>query len=194
MMKPEPHDGILVVISGPSGTGKDTIVSELKKIDGNICSTVSATTRKPRKNEIDGEHYHFISVEEFENRINNNEFIEYVKYGNNYYGTLRREIDSLINCGKVAVMVIEVNGAQAIMEKFPGVLSIFVTAPSEKILEERLRWRAEETEEAISTRLEISREEMKRKDEYDFVVVNDVLEAAVERIYRIIKDRINKPD
>lgn len=189
-MNSESGKGLLVVLSGPSGSGKDTILKELMTLEPNIACTVSATTRKPRSNEHDGINYHFMSLEEFEEKIANGEFIEYVHYGDNYYGTLKSEVDALLEKGKITVLVIEVRGAAEILKKYPDALSIFLVAPSYSMLETRLRNRAEEDEEGIKQRLKIALDEMERAREYKHLVINDVLSYAVRHIYEIIQKEL----
>ncbi|MDR1630375.1 MAG: guanylate kinase [Oscillospiraceae bacterium] len=186
-MNSEPAGGLLVVLSGPSGSGKDTILSELMKLEPKVAATVSATTRKPRSNEIDGKSYHFLSIGEFEKRIDEDAFLEYVRYGDNYYGTLKSEVDALLKKGMITVLVIEVRGAAEIIKKYPEAISIFLVAPSHEVLEARLRRRAEEDEEGIKKRLMIAYTEMERCRDYKYLVINDVLEDAVRHIYEIIQ-------
>jgi len=183
--------GLLVILSGPSGSGKDTILRELRLLDPDIRESVSATTRSPRQNETDGLNYHFLSEEEFAEKIKNGEFIEYVKYNNHYYGTLKSEVEALISGGKTAVLVIEVRGAAEVLKKFPEAVSIFLTAPSPEALEARLRIRAQNSEAGIKKRLLIAEEEIERRFDYEYVVVNDVLADAVSEIYNIIKQKRN---
>lgn len=189
-MKTDKREGLFVVLSGPSGSGKDTILNELIALDPNIRTSVSATTRPPRRNEIDGVHYHFLSNEEFEEKIKNGEFAEYVKYGDNYYGTLKSEIDAPACSGKITVLVIDVKGAKTIINEFPEALSIFLVAPSAETLESRLRKRAEESDECIRKRLMIANEELLCQGEYKHVVINDVLEDTVKKVYDIIQNTV----
>lgn len=186
-MNSETAQGMLVVLSGPSGSGKDTILNKLMKLEPKVASTVSATTRKPRSNEIDGESYHFLTTAEFEQKIAEDAFVEYVRYGDNYYGTLKSEVDALLRKGLVTVLVIEVRGAAEIIKKYPEAVSIFLVAPSHAVLESRLRGRAEENEEEIKKRLTIAYTEMERCRDYKYLVINDILEDAVRHIYEIIQ-------
>jgi guanylate kinase len=180
------HEASPIVISGPSGCGKDTIVTKLREMDEHISLAVSATTRAPRGEEVDGLDYYFLSREEFETRIENDEFIEYVQYNDNYYGTLRSELTRLANEGKKCVLVIEVKGAANIIARYPDCLSIFVMPPSMDELDRRLHKRASETEDEIRKRLRIALDEIKRAGQYKHVVVNDDLDATIEEIHKLI--------
>ncbi len=182
-------DSNLVVISGPSGAGKDTIVSRLLEKDECFSLSVSATTRAPRGEEVDGENYYFLTVEQFEEKISNDGFVEFAKYGSNYYGTLKSDVQARIENGKTVILVIEVNGAANIKKMYPGSLSIFIMPPSESVLEKRLRDRQTESEEAILKRMDIAKTEISKSKDYDYIVVNDELDKAVEDAYEIIKNQ-----
>lgn len=178
----------LVVVSGPAGVGKDTVVAKLLEIHDCFSLSVSATTRAPRGTEQHGINYYYFSQEEFLSKIENNEFIEYAKYGANYYGTLRSDVEERIRNGKTVILVIEVKGAANIKKIYPDSLSIFVMPPSEEILESRLRGRQTECEADIQKRLAIAQNEMQERVNYDFIIVNDELEKAVGDAYEIIKN------
>lgn len=179
----------LVVVSGPSGAGKDTIVSRLLEKDECFSLSVSATSRAPRGEEVDGENYYFLTVEQFEEKINNDDFVEYAKYGSNYYGTLKSDVQARIENGKTVILVIEVNGAANIKKMYPESLSIFIMPPSESVLEKRLRDRQTDSEEAILKRMDIAKTEISKSKDYDYIVVNDELDKAVEDAYEIIKNQ-----
>lgn len=185
MTEQEPK-GKLVVLSGPSGCGKDTVLNCLCEMDGRFCPSVSATTRLPREGETEGVHYYFLSREEFERRIAAGEFVEYVEYNGNYYGTLRSEIDNAVAAGRIIVLVIEVCGAANIISQFPDAESVFLMPPSVSVLEERLRKRGTENEETIRRRMKIAKEEMEKSRLYKHVVVNDVLEDTVRTVHDIL--------
>lgn len=176
----------IFVLSGPSGSGKNTVFDGLMKLNSSIAHTVSVTTRQPRTNEIDGIDYYFVSKEEFIDKINNDEFIEYVNYGDNYYGTLKSEVTRLTDAGKIVILVIEVRGAASIKNVFSDAKSIFIYPPSLDELANRLKSRGQNTEEEIQTRLSIAEAEMKLKDSYDFAVVNDDINICIENINIIL--------
>ena len=178
--------GRIVVISGPSGSGKNTVYEELLKRDKSIAQTVSATTRAPREGEINGVDYYFISCEDFEQRIADGEFIEHVKYGSNYYGTLKSEVTRLSEEDKTVVLIIDVVGALNFKRLFPESLTVFLLPPSEEELKHRLCGRGTDSEDAILTRLSIAKDEMKQADKYDYRVVNAELEKCVDEVYEII--------
>lgn len=180
------NDGLLVVLSGPSGSGKDTVLAELFKLDIGLVKSVSMTTRKPRDNEKDGVDYHFVDEDCFVSAIENGKMLEYAKYGDNYYGTPKAPVDNWLNENKAVVLKIEVQGAGNIRKLYPDVVSIFLAPPNKQILEERLRNRGSEDEEDVRRRLDIACRELERICEYDYVVVNDELTDAVRDIKTII--------
>ncbi len=183
----------IFVISGPSGCGKNTVYDELKKKDPDICQTVSATTREKRAGEMDGVDYYFIRKDEFERKIANGDFVEYVRYGGNYYGTLKSEITRLADAGMTVILIIEVNGAANIKKLLPEAVSVFIVPPSFDELAKRIVGRGTDSDEDIKKRIEIAKEEMMCKDMYDYCVVNDKLEDCVDRITEIIKG-VNEND
>ncbi len=178
----------LVIVSGPSGTGKDTIVQEILKKDDVFSLSVSATSRAPRGEEKDGVEYYFFSEQEFIAKTENGEFIEFAQYGSNYYGTLKEDVIKRIDNGKTVILVIEVKGAENVRNMYPEALSIFILPPSEEELEKRLRARQTESEASILKRMSIAKTEIAKSSEYDYVVVNDDLQTAVDRVYKIICD------
>ena len=185
------NKGMLVVLSAPSGCGKDTVFKELKKLRNDVVESVSATTRKPRDGEIDGINYFFVSDDEFERMIDDNELLEYCQYNNCYYGTPIKGINKAIDENKICFLIIEIIGAQRVMELYPECLSIFLLPPSFEILEKRLRSRDSDDEEIINRRLEIAKIEMTYKDKYDYQVVNDDLDECVNKINEIINEKLN---
>lgn len=180
-------NGLLVVLSAPAGCGKDTVLAELKKADENIKQSISMTTRAPREGENDGVDYYFTSVADFENKIIENGFLEYVKYGVNYYGTPKKAIEDMVDSGKTVILKIEVEGAGNVRKIYPDAISIFIMPPSFSELSKRLKNRGTETEEDISRRLKIAESEMERAKEYNYIVINDDLSVCVDDVLSIIK-------
>ena len=181
--------GKLVLYTGCSGVGKGSIMKQLLQRDPSIRLSVSNTTRAPREGEIDGVHYNFVSREEFLKQADDDGYIEYAEYCENLYGTPRRQVEKLLAEGYNVFLEIEVQGGLQIMEKFPGVLSIFVLPPSLEELERRLRGRGTESEEAIRARLAQAVEEMKFKDRYQYQVVNDTVDRAADEVLHILQNR-----
>ncbi len=181
------NEGMLVVLSGPSGSGKDTVLPELFKSDVDFIRSISMTTRMPRNNEKHGVDYYFVDEECFLSAINDGSMLEYAKYGVSYYGTPKAPVDKWLNDGETVILKIEVQGADNIRKMYPDSVSIFLVPPSMEVLEQRLRGRGSESDEDIRRRLDIALEELTRIGEYDYVVVNDDLESAVDDIKTIIK-------
>lgn len=178
--------GILIVVSGFSGSGKGTIMKELLNRYDNYALSVSATTRQPREGEVDGREYFFKTREEFEKMIAKEELIEYARYVNNYYGTPKAYVDEQLAAGRDVILEIELQGALKIREKFPEALLLFVTPPSAEELKKRLVSRGTETAEVIEQRMKRAVEESEGMESYDYYVVNDVLDTCVEDVHRII--------
>lgn len=186
------NKGALFVLSAPSGCGKDTVLSFLKERDCNVKQSISVTTRKIRDGETDGVDYYFTDVADFEKKIQEDYFLEYVKYGENYYGTPKKKIEELVESGYNVFLKIEVEGAGNVRKFFPECISIFIVPPSFDALEARLKGRGTETEETLNRRLGIAREELLRAKEYDYIVVNDKLDDCVNDVCAIINAEHSK--
>ena len=180
------NEGLRLVISGPAGADKGTVVKELIK-DDNIRLSISATTRAPRGKEKDGVEYHFLSRESFESMIAEDGFIEYAQYLGNYYGSPKKPVVEWQEQGKDVILEIEVQGCEKMKKIMPECISIFIMPPSMEVLEKRLRGRATETEENILKRMKRAAEELPLAKNYDYVVVNGALEDCVEDVKTIIK-------
>jgi guanylate kinase len=173
------------VVTGPSGAGKGTLIQLVLPRFRELAPAVSATTRERRPGEIDGVHYHFLSADEFERRVQAGEFLEWVDYVGNRYGTLNSEIERLRGEGKAPLLELETDGAQRVKRRVEGAVTIFVTAPVEE-LERRLAARATESSGAIEERLAIARQQLRLAGEFDFVVENDDRERAAEELAEIV--------
>ena len=182
--------GMLVILSAPSGCGKDTVFKALCKRRNDIVESVSATTRAPRDGEVDGVNYYFKTVGEFEKMIANNGLLEYAKYNNCYYGTPVDGVQNAVDAGKVCFLIIEVQGAQSIMKMCPDAVSIFLLPPSMEVLEHRLRKRETNSPDDIKNRIDIAESEIKIAPLYKYNVVNDSLEDAVDGINEIINKEL----
>ncbi|NLL05148.1 MAG: guanylate kinase [Clostridiaceae bacterium] len=180
------REGLLVVVSGPSGTGKGTLLNNIRQKENNIKFSVSATTREPRDGEVEGVNYFFKTHEEFDSMIKKGELVEWVKYCDNYYGTPKRCIEDTIKSGFDCLLEIEVEGALNIKSIYPDCVSIFILPPSFDELRRRIEGRGTEKPEAIQKRMEKAVKEMKFVDKYDYVVVNDDIEEAVNSIKCIL--------
>ncbi len=179
--------GILVVASGFSGAGKGTIMKKLMSEHGeNYALSISATTRAPRPGEEHGKDYFFLTTEEFEAMIARDELVEYAKYVSNYYGTPRAYVEEQLEAGKNVILEIEIQGALKIKEKFPETVLMFITAPSAEELKERLIGRGTETQDVIDARMSRAYEESLGVENYDYLVVNDDLDACVMLVNDII--------
>ena len=177
----------MVLYTGCSGVGKGTIMKELLRRDDSIRLSVSNTTRKPRKGEIDGVHYNFVTREEFIAAADDDGYIESAVYCDNYYGTPRKQVEELLEQGFDVFLEIEVQGGIQVMEKYPGVLSIFIMPPSLEELERRLRGRGTEDEETIELRMKQAVKELEAAPRYKYLVVNDVVDRAVDEVLGILE-------
>ena len=179
--------GVLFVFSGPSGVGKGTLKAKLfEEFADRIAYSVSATTRGPREGEVDGKDYFFISRQEFEPRVKNNEFLEHAEFAGNCYGTPRAYVEKLLDSGMNVVLEIDVQGALQVMKSMPECVSVFILPPSFEELEHRLRGRGTETEEKVRERLETAKRELPYAPQYDYQIVNGGdIEAAYQRLREV---------
>ena len=180
------NEGLLVVISGPSGVGKGTVCKALRKMMPELTYSISATTRSPREGEVDGVNYFFKSVHEFKKMIEEDELIEWAQYVGNYYGTPRRFVEETLAQGQDVVLEIEVQGAMQVKEKYPQGIFIFLVPPSFEELRQRIIHRGTESESVLNLRLEAASDELKQIENYDYVVINDEVDKACERIRAIV--------
>ena len=180
------NKGRLIIFSAPSGCGKGTMLEQILK-DDNFCVSVSATTRSPREGEIDGVNYHFLSTDDFMSRIDNGDFLEYASYCDNFYGTLRSEVDRMLEQGKNVILEIEVQGALKVMKKCPTALFVFIAPPSVGELRRRLHKRGTESDEIIEKRIAQSSREIALASKYDYIIINDALEDAVDDFFSVVR-------
>ncbi len=179
--------GLIIVISGPSGAGKTTVCKEILKKLKNTVFSISVTTRKPRKGEINNRDYFFVSKEKFIEMIKKNQFIEWAIVHNNYYGTPKKFLIDTINSGKDIILDIDVQGGKKIKKIYPDAIFIFLMPSSWKILEQRIRKRAQDDEKTIKTRLKNAKKEISFIYDYTYFVINDRLHEAVKKIISIIE-------
>ncbi|MDR1426124.1 MAG: guanylate kinase [Rickettsiales bacterium] len=183
-----PYKNFIIIISSPSGAGKSSIIDEIKKRDEKLSFSISATTRSPRANEVDGENYHFLTGEEFSKKVKNNEFLEYVDVFGNSYGTLRSEITTKFEKGLDVIMDIDWQGNRQISSKMDRseLLRIFILPPSLEELSYRIRKRNLDNEATIERRISGARNEIAHFGEYDHVVINDILDVSVSEVSALI--------
>lgn len=180
------NKGSLFVITGPSGTGKGTVLKEVISRLDRLYFSVSATTRVPRPGEENGVHYHFLTRERFEELVANDRFLEYARYAENYYGTPLDPVLEQMEQGNDVILEIELQGALQVMGRMPEAVTVFIAPPSFAALESRLRGRGTESEEVIRTRLDIARKECAAMENFRYVVVNDRVEEAADRLRSVI--------
>ena len=178
--------GILLILSAPSGAGKSTLARMLREHRSDVEVSVSHTTRPPRGQEVDGVHYHFVTRDDFESRIEAGKFAEYARVYENYYGTSREAVESILSRGNSVVLDIDIQGGEQLMRAFPEAVGVFVIPPSFKELESRLVARSTDSAESRAKRLASARDEILSSGEYDYVVVNDELENAVSQLNSIL--------
>ncbi|MEO8891711.1 MAG: guanylate kinase [Coleofasciculaceae cyanobacterium] len=174
--------GKLIVLTGPSGVGKGTLLRSLLQRHPELYLSISATTRQPRAGEIPGKHYYFVTRDEFEKMRQAGELLEWAEYAGNYYGTPFAPVEQQIQLGRLVILEIELVGARKIQHRFKSALRIFILPPSVEELEQRLRSRGQDSEEAIAKRLSCAKAELAAADEFDLQIVNDDLETALLNI------------
>ena len=181
------HEGLLFVLSSPSGTGKTTVARKLAEADKNCVLSVSHTTRSARKNEVHGKDYFFVHRDEFEKMTREGRFLEWAEFQEEFYGTTHDFVKKTLEAGKDVILIIDVKGAKQVKEKYPGSISIFLLPPSVEELKKRLRNRETEGEEETERRLGIASWEQEQAKNYDYRVVNDKIETTVEEVLSIIR-------
>lgn len=188
-------NGRLIVLTGPSGVGKGTLLRALLKRHPELYLSISATTRSPRLNEVDGHNYYFVSRDAFQEMVEQSELLEWAEFAGNYYGTPRRPVEHAVQAGKWVLLEIELEGARQIRQNFPSALRIFVLPPSLETLEKRLRGRGQDSEEAIARRLNRAKAEIDAANEFDVQVINDELELALSKIEAAVfaEERVTRP-
>lgn len=178
------------VITGPSGVGKGTLIRELRTRLPDLELSISATTRQPREGEVDGRDYHFLSAEEFEQRMRREDFLEYATYSDNRYGTLRSEVERRLEAGHSVLLEIEVQGAQQVRAAKPDSIQIFIAPPDPAVLRERLASRGTDSAQAIDRRLEVAKQELAVQGDFDYCVVNDDLGRAADDLEGIVRTEL----
>ncbi|HEX2985088.1 MAG TPA: guanylate kinase [Ignavibacteriales bacterium] len=181
-------NGNVFVFAAPSGSGKTTIIKNILNSFPDIVFSISATTRKKRENEVHGKDYFFLTEEEFKSKIERNEFIEWERFYDYYYGTLKSFVDETLGCCKSVLLDLDVKGAVSIKKLYPEAALIFIAPPSMEILETRLRSRGTDSPEDLAKRIERAKFEMTFKDKFDYIIVNDDLQKAVKQAETIIKE------
>lgn len=179
--------GLLIVLSGPSGSGKNTVCDEVKKNNSNIWESISMTSRKPRKGEEDGKAYYFVSEDEFKENIEKDKMLEWARFAGNYYGTPRDSVQKHLDKGEDVILVIEIQGALQIKKKIPHALFIFLLPPSMRELKRRLTERNTESKEKVMERFETAYKEINELSKYNYVIVNDKVDEAASKLDAIIK-------
>lgn len=180
------NKGLIIILSSPSGAGKSSLAKALLEIDNNLRLSISATTRKPRPNEQDGVNYYFKTKSEFEELVKQNQFLEHAKIYDNYYGTPKKHVENLLNQGLDVLFDIDWQGARSIKQNAVNAVSIFILPPNLEVLEQRLRNRAADNEEAIQLRMASAQAEISHSNEYDHIITNDDFNDTLQQIHEII--------
>ena len=178
------------VITGPSGVGKGTLIRELLQRVPDLELSVSATTRAPREGEVDGRDYHFLTPEEFEQRVEEKDFLEFATYSGNRYGTLRSEVERCLDAGRSVVLEIEVQGAQQVRAAKPDSVQIFISPPDPAVLRQRLIGRGTDSTEAIDERLKVAEQELAAQDDFDHQIVNQDISRASEELIEVVRSEL----
>ncbi|MEM0980921.1 MAG: guanylate kinase [Cyanobacteria bacterium P01_H01_bin.58] len=178
--------GRLIVLTGPSGVGKGTLLNHLQQRHTDLYLSTSATTRSPRPGEVDGQHYYFLTRQTFKQMIAKGELLEWAEYAGNYYGTPRQPVEVQIERGNQVILEIELNGARQVAQSFPNALKVFILPPSREELERRIRSRGQDDDAAIARRLARARVELDAADEFDIQIVNDDLDKALETLETVL--------
>ncbi len=186
------NPGLLIVVSGPAGVGKGTVVSLVREREKDVIFSVSATSRSPRPGEIDGRNYFFVTRERFEEMIQGNELLEWVDYCGNYYGTPKAYVESELEKGRIVLLEIDVEGANNIKKQYPQCILVFIMPPSLEELRRRITKRGTETPEVIENRLKRAENEMRYSESYDHIIMNDTVEEAADRFLKIIRKERRK--
>jgi guanylate kinase len=181
-----PTSGKLIVITGPSGVGKGTLLAKLRQHHPELFFSISATTRTPRPGEVEGQSYYFVSHERFQDMIAAGELLEWAEFAENYYGTPRQAVTAQIAKGKIVILEIELQGARQVRQTYPQALQVFILPPSFAELEQRLRQRAQDSEAAIARRLATAQAEIAAADEFDVQIINDDLETALTDLEKVL--------
>jgi guanylate kinase len=178
----------LIVVAGPSGVGKTSVLTELRRRYPDFYFSVSVTTRPPRPGEIDGTHYHFVDNPTFDKMIGDNQLLEHAEYAGNRYGTLRRPVEQAVDQGKPALLEIEVQGARQVRAAWPGAFMVMIQPPSWEVLVERLTGRGTENPEVVERRLAAAKDELSASEEFDAVIVNADVNAAAGQLLTLIAE------
>ncbi len=187
-------NNLSVVISAPSGAGKTTLINRLLSADDRFVFSISTTTRPKRAGETDGGSYYFVAESEFQELIKRDAFIEWARVHGNYYGTTKKEIDRICRAGKIPIFDVDVQGARTLQGKLDNAVYLFIVPPSREVLESRLRNRKTDSEEQIQIRMRNALREMKEYDLYDYIIVNDDLDVALNQLGSIVTAELCRKD